>query len=94
MNDSENNEHGREESSEVKPQSYEPSAPETGRQHDGPPDKPVEPESVSSEPVKTPADKVASGDTFAGSPTTGANRRNFGTFVCRMAWMLSFVLLV
>ena len=81
MIDSENNEHGREESSEIKPQSYEPSAPETGRQHDGPPDKPVEPvepESVASEPVEPPADKVASGDTIAGSPTTGSNGQNAG----------------
>jgi len=78
MNDSENNEHGREESSEVKPQSYEPSASETGGQHDGPPDKPVEPESASSEPVEPPTDKVASGDTVADSLTTGSNGQNAG----------------
>jgi small subunit ribosomal protein S1 len=81
MNDSENNEHGREESPELKPQSYEPSASETGGQHDEPsgkPVEPVEPESVASEPVEPPADKVASGDTVADPLTTGSNGRNSG----------------
>jgi len=75
MSNLENNEHGREESSEIKPQSYEPLTPKTGEQHDGPPDKPVEPESVSSEPAETPAE---SADTVADSLTTGADGQGTG----------------
>ncbi|MCK4629720.1 MAG: S1 RNA-binding domain-containing protein, partial [Sedimentisphaerales bacterium] len=78
MNDSENNEHGREKSSEIKPQPYEPSTPETEQQHDRPPDKPVEPESVSSEPAETPAEQGESTDAVADSLTTGTDKRNTG----------------